>query len=460
MKSIMLTSKAYDGRYLQLECVQEPDPAANCSLVTWTLTVAGGADPYYSTGPTTVRIGGEQQWYCKRKSYTTKAFPAAKGSVTGSLTVPHEADGSCTLAVSLETAIYTQTTSVVEDSWQLDPIRQASVISATDATVGSSATVVISRQSSAFRHSVYYRFGGLQGWLDETGAPCDSEVIHGSTTLSFPLPEVFYSQLKDRPQLNCLLTCYTWLEGEVVGKDSCNFFVSTDPALCGPQVLAVTAPADELTLSLTDGLLIPGISTVRCTVTATARKYARIEKILVEGAETEGEALLAQWRKPTVRVVVIDSRGHRAGTEAVCSYVNYSEPTNLATVERPEPTADSAVLTLQGAGFQGSFGLRDNGLTATVEFDGRTLTVPLTLEEGSYRQTVTLEGLSYLRSYPVTVTVSDLAMSVSLPLTVRKGLPVFQWSETDFKFHVPVDLPALTVNGIPLADYIRTIINS
>ena len=166
MKSIMLTSKVYDGRYLQLECVQEPDPAANCSLVTWTLTVAGGGDPYYSTGPTTVLIGGEQQWYCKRKSYTTKAFPTAKGSVTGSLTVPHEADGSCVLAVALETAIYTQTTSVVEDSWQLDPIRQASVISATDAAVGSSATVVISRQSSAFRHSVYYRFGVLQGWLD------------------------------------------------------------------------------------------------------------------------------------------------------------------------------------------------------------------------------------------------------------------------------------------------------
>lgn len=460
MKSIMLTSKAYDGRYLQLECVQEPDPAANCSLITWTLTVAGGSDPGYSTGPTTVLIGGERQWYCKRKSYTTRVFPTIKGSVTGSLTVPHEADGSCTLAVSLETAIYTQTTSVVEESWQLDSIRQASTISATDAAIGSRSTVVISRQSSVFHHSVYYRFGGAQGWLDETGALCDSEVIHGNTTLSILLPEFFYSQLSDRTRLNCMLTCYTWLDGEVVGKDTCSFIVSTDPVLCGPQVSAVTAPADELTLSLTGGLLIPGISTVLCTVTATARKGAQIEKILVEDTETEGEALLPNWQKPTVQVEVVDSRGYRGRVEAVCSYVNYSEPTNLATVARPEPTADSAVLTLQGSGFQGSFGLRDNALTATVDYDGRTLTVPLVLEEGSYRQTVTLEGLSYLRSYPVTVTVSDLATSVSLPLTVRKGLPVFQWGENDFQFHVPVDLPALTVNGVSLADYIRTIINS
>ena len=48
------------------------------------------------------------------------------------------------------------------------------------------------------------------------------------------------------------------------------------------------------------------------------------------------------------------------------------------------------------------------------------------------------------------------AMAVTADVTVRKGLPVFDWGETDFRFHVPVDLPALTIGGIPLADYIRT----
>ena len=43
-------------------------------------------------------------------------------------------------------------------------------------------------------------------------------------------------------------------------------------------------------------------------------------------------------------------------------------------------------------------------------------------------------------------------------LTLKKGVPVFDWGEEDFRFHVPVEMPALTVNGVPLADYIRAIV--
>jgi hypothetical protein len=114
------------------------------------------------------------------------------------------------------------------------------------------------------------------------------------------------------------------------------------------------------------------------------------------------------------------------------------------------------VLTLRGACFWGSFGKEDNAVSAVAEFDGRRLEIPLLPEGDGYTATVELPDLSYTRSYPVTVTVADKAMTVTATLTVRKGLPVFSWGETGFCFHVPVELPALTVDGIPLADYIRT----
>ena len=117
------------------------------------------------------------------------------------------------------------------------------------------------------------------------------------------------------------------------------------------------------------------------------------------------------------------------------------------------------MLTLRGEAFFGSFGLQDNALTATVEFDGRQLCLsPEISEEGTYGLTVVLENLVYTRSYPVTVTVTDKAMSVTRELTVPKGIPVFDWGEEDFRFHVPVDLPALTIDGTGLTEYIQSII--
>ena len=49
-------------------------------------------------------------------------------------------------------------------------------------------------------------------------------------------------------------------------------------------------------------------------------------------------------------------------------------------------------------------------------------------------------------------------MTVTQTMTLPRGIPVFDWGEGDFQFHVRVDVPELTVNGEPLADYIRRII--
>ena len=76
-----LTSPSYDGRYMTLSCSQSKDVETNKSTITWTLTSTGGKDKYYSTGPTTVKINGTEVYYCDRKDWTTKTFPAAKGSL-------------------------------------------------------------------------------------------------------------------------------------------------------------------------------------------------------------------------------------------------------------------------------------------------------------------------------------------------------------------------------------------
>ena len=132
-KTYKLTSNAYEGRTLTLTCIQTPNIAGNYSTINWTLTSAGGSSLYYSVGPTTVTINGTVVKNISRTEYTSQKFPAAKGSVSGSLKVYHSDNGSKSIAVSLVTAIYTATTSTKSGTWALDKIdRYASITSAPD----------------------------------------------------------------------------------------------------------------------------------------------------------------------------------------------------------------------------------------------------------------------------------------------------------------------------------------
>lgn len=101
------TSKSYEGRYLQLDISESVNVVANTSTLTWTLKSIGGSVNYYTTGPTTVTINGTQVYYKARTAWSTSQFPAAKGSVSGTITVAHNGDGSKSISVGFSTAIYT-----------------------------------------------------------------------------------------------------------------------------------------------------------------------------------------------------------------------------------------------------------------------------------------------------------------------------------------------------------------
>lgn len=123
MAKLTLKSSSYDGRYLQLDVTSTSNGSEkNSSTVKWTLKTVGSDDTYYSTGPTKVIINGTTVYSKDRVSWNAGVFPAAKGSTSGSVTVPHNTDGTKTINVSFSTAIYTSTVSEYSDKLTLDPI--------------------------------------------------------------------------------------------------------------------------------------------------------------------------------------------------------------------------------------------------------------------------------------------------------------------------------------------------
>ena len=100
------TSASYDGRYLQLSISESVNVAANTSTLTWTLTSAGGSATYYTIDATTVTINGTTVYSKERTNWEDRVFPAAKGSVSGTLTVAHDSSGSKTITVGFSTRVY------------------------------------------------------------------------------------------------------------------------------------------------------------------------------------------------------------------------------------------------------------------------------------------------------------------------------------------------------------------
>lgn len=99
-------SDAYDGRYLELTITESIDTVNNKSTLYWTLTSAGGSSSYYTVDATTVTINGVTVYSKGRTYWSDKVFPAAKGSVSGSVTVAHNSDGSKTINVGFSTRVY------------------------------------------------------------------------------------------------------------------------------------------------------------------------------------------------------------------------------------------------------------------------------------------------------------------------------------------------------------------
>lgn len=100
------TSASYDGRYLQLSISESVDVANNKSTLTWTLTSAGGASSYYTIDDTTVSINGTQVYYKARTAWDDRVFPAAKGSVSGTIDVTHNSNGTKSVTVVFMTRVY------------------------------------------------------------------------------------------------------------------------------------------------------------------------------------------------------------------------------------------------------------------------------------------------------------------------------------------------------------------
>lgn len=364
--------------------------------------------------------------------------------------ITHNTDGSRSVKLELEMRGYGENNYLsfrvaTTKEIPLTHIPRASTAGASDANIGAISTVSVIRRSAAYYHSIAYRFGALSGYLNADGSVSAQETKMSQTSIPFLVPENFYAQIPDSPTGICVLTVRTYSGAHRIGEDqTTQFTVTAARNLCTPQVSGVVEDVNTRTIALTGdrNTLVRYVSNALCTITAAARNSASIASKAIAGVKVSGNSLqINAVDTNSVVFACADTRGYTTSATVKKTLVPYIHLSAGVAAGRKDPTSGRAWLTVSGNWFHGSFGAVNNTLAISYAINGgASVLMNVTTDGNTYTAEAELTGLDYQKSHTITVTVTDQLETVTKSVPVGKGIPVFDWGEEDFAFHVPVEL--------------------
>lgn len=457
-----LKSASYDGRYLELTCTQTKNVAENTSTINWVLKSTGGSSNYYSVGATTVKINNTQAYYKERVGYSSKVFPAAKGETSGSMVVKHNNDGSLTIPVSLATAIYSTSVSTVSGNWVLDAItRQATITAAPNFTDEENPTVTFSNPSGS-------KVDSLAICITLNGDNADiayKSISKTATSYTFNLTNAERNVLRNATTTSNSRSVRFYLRTIIDGniyysKITKTLTIVNANPVCNPTVKDIGGNSITYTGDAANKM-IKGYNVMAVTFGVSALKGATItsKKVTCGGKSLTADGNFVNAESGDFVFTVTDSRGNTTTKTIKKTVINYKKLT--CGLSETKFTTDGVIsFKIYGNYWKGSFGAVSNTLLvkyrcyevgASPVWQTTTATIN---SDGTYTANVSVSGLDYRKKYVILAYASDKVHNVDnnthieTPSKTMSCVPVFDWSETDFNFNVPV-----SINGKEL-DYI------
>lgn len=234
---------------------------------------------------------------------------------------------------------------------------------------------------------------------------------------------------------------------------------------CNPTLNSTVKDIKPETLALTgnENTFVRYESMAEYAINAIASKHATIVSQSVQCGSKVIENLpygvIDDVESAAFIFYVLDSRGMAAQSLVQKNLVEYVKPTcyQKLEIELSGETGANVKLTVNGNYYNGSFGAADNSLLLEVRYTDangnmgawKTLTGTPTFSDNTYKLEATLSGFNYGNGYTFQCRATDkLNVVQSSQYTIRL-LPVFDWSEKDFNFNVPVNIDAedLSMHG-------------
>ena len=458
-----LKSASYDGRYLELTCSQKPNAANNTSTISWTLKSTGGSANNYSTGPTTVKINGEQVYYKARVSYTSATFPASKGSTSGSITVKHKNDGSLSIPVSLATAIYNTNTTTKSGTWTLDNVpRGASVAAVYNFTDEDNPAVYYSNPAGNAVESLQACVASTDGKtiyvpyrdIDKTGS-----------VYVFNFTDAERNTLRNATPNSNVMSLRVYLKTVIDGNTfyssvAKNLTIANPNPVINPTVVDIGN--NSTTYTGDNNKIIKGYNTISITFGVSAVKGATIksQKVTCGGKSRTTDGTIGGVESGDFVFTATDSRGNTTTKTIKKTLINYSFP--VINIDNLSLSPDGVLTAnLSGKVWVGSFGTTTNTYNLRYRYKvsggswGSWATINITPgSDGSFSTSKSISGLDYKKTYVFQAAVRDTLQpydsnSIKTPEKAVSSFPIFDWSAEDFNFNVPVYF-----QGSPMADFV------
>lgn len=447
-----LSTNAYNGqRSVTLNWSATQNISANTSTINWTLIGSGPATSYYMSGNFKVVIDGVQAYYSATRIQLRNGTVVASGSHT----IGHNADGTRGFAIHIEAGIYTVAVNcTAQQSFTLNQIpREAKLTSAPNFTDEDNPTIQYSNPGG---FPIYAYIESLEPFSRPiaerriTGASytfqfteAERNVLRSLNTTSNTQPMRFVVRTDMGAGVN---PGYTWLDRTLTIKNP-------KPTL-NPTV--VDSNSKTVALTGSNSKLVKYYSNAKVTFNAAAVKGASLvsRKVTCGSKSLSADGTINSVESGSFSFSVKDSRGNTTTKTLTKTIVNYVKPTCNIGQSVPDGNGNF-VFKVSGAFFNGNFGAATNTLIVEYRYKEEGGAYPATFTKmtvsksgNSYSASAGLD-LDYTKTYRFQARATDSLTSSSTVEKVIKSIPVFDWSETDFNFNVPVKL-----NGKNLFDLI------
>lgn len=226
-----------------------------------------------------------------------------------------------------------------------------------------------------------------------------------------------------------------------------------------PLIDPTITDTNSVTVALTgdSSKLIRYYSNAHVIIDAQAVKKATLksQKVTCGSKSLNGDGTIEGVESNSFVITATDSRGNTTKETVTPAFVDYVKLTcNLAN---NRPTADGEMtVKVTGNYFNGSFGASSNTLSVYYRYKvsggsySEWKAMSVTPGSGNYSATANLTGLDYQTTYVFQAYAVDKLATVQSAEKSVKSTPVFDWSENDFKFNVPVfdEFATSFVNGL------------
>ncbi len=457
------SSSKKDYTYIKFSFTATQSTSGNYSDIAWQIAGSRTAAGYVTCGGFRVVINGETVLS------TSSRVDAYNGTVAASGTkrIYHDNSGNASFSVSVEAGVYW--------NWQLSG----------SPTVSGSGTFTLDRIPRAATLTAAPNFNDeenptitytnpagsvvtkLDACISFTGAKDDipyRSISKTGTSYTFNLTEAEREILRNATRDSNSRTVIFYVRTTIDGAQyHSTLYRTLNIVNAEPTLDPFIWDTNETTFALTGGAaLIRHASDVYYETGATAWKGAELVSQGITCAGVTKEEPTGYF--PSVQsgdfiITATDSRGNTTTQTVRVPFVEY---VNLScSIGNSKPDTDgSFTLTASGVCYNGDIadaGSNDLYVLYRYKVSGGEFSnwaeMSITKEDNSYTATADFTGLDYRTTYIFQCKAGDLVTTATTDEVAIKSLPVFDWSEEDFNFNVPVKAPSLALNGVQL-DYI------